>query len=257
MIKVICLLILLNISITIEAANPKAIVQTTMGNFTILLFQDKVPNTVNNFIKLVDKDFYNGIIFHRVIKDFMSQTGDPTGTGRGGCGYTFKDEFDPSLRHSKAGIVSMANRGPDTNGSQFFITAVPTPHLDDKHSIFGEIIKGMDVCNKINSCEVGANDKPLKDIQIIKIDIIKEFSETEKTLASKALIEADTLLKENYKLFQKESPETSLDDIKNKGDLFLFIWKINFSDQTKARFWIKAKRTDDKFNFLEYHFNLK
>jgi len=257
MIRVLCLLILLNISIAIEAANPKAIIETTMGNFTILLFQDKAPRTVNNFIQLAGKNFYNGIIFHRVIKGFMSQTGDPTGTGSGGCGYSFKDEFDPSLRHSKAGIVSMANRGPDTNGSQFFITAAPTPNLDDKHSVFGEIIEGIDICDKINSCEVGPDDKPLKDIKIIKIDIIKEFSEVNTSLALKALTQADSLLKENYTLFQKEPLKVTVDDIKSKGDLFLFIWKIDFNDQTKARFWLKAKKIDNTFNFLEYHFNLK
>lgn len=122
-----------------------AILNTDKGEIRLKLFADKTPKTVNNFVFLARQGFYDGTIFHRVIKDFMAQGGDPTGSGRGGPGYRFEDEFHPSLRHDKAGILSMANAGPGTNGSQFFITHVPTPWLDGKHSVFGQVIEGMDV----------------------------------------------------------------------------------------------------------------
>jgi cyclophilin family peptidyl-prolyl cis-trans isomerase len=122
-----------------------ATLKTDKGEMVIKLFADKVPNTVNNFVFLARQGFYDGTVFHRVINNFMVQGGDPTGTGRGGPGYSFKDEFHPSLRHTRRGILSMANAGPNTNGSQFFITHGPTPHLDDKHAVFGELISGEDV----------------------------------------------------------------------------------------------------------------
>jgi peptidyl-prolyl cis-trans isomerase B (cyclophilin B) len=138
-----------------EAAKPAAIkdirviVKTTKGDIEGTLFASKVPMTAANFLNLAKRGYYNGIAFHRVIPDFMIQGGDPTGTGAGSPGYRFADEFDASLKHSKPGIFSMANAGPATNGSQFFITHVPTPHLDGKHSVFGEVTKGQDVVNKI------------------------------------------------------------------------------------------------------------
>ena len=122
-----------------------ATIHTDKGDITVQLFADKTPKTVNNFVFLAKQGFYDGTIFHRVIKDFMAQGGDPTGTGRGGPGYDFADEFHPSLRHDKPGILSMANAGPNTNGSQFFITHVPTPWLDRKHSVFGQVTQGMEV----------------------------------------------------------------------------------------------------------------
>jgi len=122
---------------------------TDKGDIEMELFVDKTPLTVNNFVFLAREGFYDGTIFHRVIADFMVQGGDPTGKGTGGPGYRFADEFHPSLRHSKPGIFSMANAGPGTNGSQFFITHVPTPWLDGKHSIFGQVISGLDVLMSI------------------------------------------------------------------------------------------------------------
>lgn len=116
-----------------------ATLKTDKGDIFIELFADKTPKTVNNFVFLARAGFYDGTIFHRVIDDFMAQAGDPTGTGRGGPGYRFPDEFHPTLRHDKPGILSMANAGPNTNGSQFFITHVPTPWLDNKHSVFGQV----------------------------------------------------------------------------------------------------------------------
>jgi cyclophilin family peptidyl-prolyl cis-trans isomerase len=127
----------------------KASIETDKGSMVLELFADKTPKTVNNFVFLAREGFYNGTIFHRVIADFMVQGGDPTGTGRGGPGYRFADEFHPSLKHDKPGILSMANAGPGTNGSQFFITHIPTPWLDGKHSVFGEISEGMDVLMSI------------------------------------------------------------------------------------------------------------
>lgn len=126
-----------------------ATISTDKGDMVVELFADKTPKTVNNFVFLAREGFYDGTIFHRVIADFMVQGGDPTGTGRGGPGYRFADEFHPSLKHSKPGILSMANAGPGTNGSQFFITHVPTPWLDGKHSVFGQITSGMDVLMSI------------------------------------------------------------------------------------------------------------
>ncbi len=122
-----------------------ATLETDKGVIVLELFADKTPKTVNNFVFLAQEGFYDGTIFHRVIGDFMAQGGDPTGTGTGGPGYRFADEFHPSLKHNKPGLFSMANAGPGTNGSQFFITHVPTPWLDGKHSIFGQVIQGMDV----------------------------------------------------------------------------------------------------------------
>lgn len=122
-----------------------ALIHTEKGDIKVNLFEKQTPMTVNNFVFLARAGFYDGTIFHRVILNFMVQGGDPTGTGTGGPGYQFADEFDPGLKHNKPGILSMANAGPGTNGSQFFITHVPTPWLDGKHSVFGEVVEGMEV----------------------------------------------------------------------------------------------------------------
>ena len=132
-------------------ANRAAQVKTNLGSFTIELFEDRAPKTTKNFIDLAEKGFYDGVIFHRVIKDFMIQGGDPTGTGRGGPGYTITDEFHPELKHTGPGILSMANAGPNTGGSQFFITLEATPWLDGKHAVFGEVTEGMDVVEAIGT----------------------------------------------------------------------------------------------------------
>ena len=129
-------------------------IETNRGVIVLKLYASQAPRTVNNFVCLADDGYYDGVPFHRVLKDFMIQTGDPTGTGRGGPGYTFKDEFDPKLKHDCPGVLSMANAGPGTNGSQFFITHVPTPWLDGKHSVFGQVTQGQDVVNAIQQGDV-------------------------------------------------------------------------------------------------------
>ena len=147
-------------------------IETTMGDIEADLFGSKAPRTVQNFVTLAKKGFYDGIIFHRVIPDFMIQTGDPTGTGMGGPGFSFADEFSPELRHSKPGILSMANSGPNTNGSQFFITEAATPWLDDRHSVFGEVTKGIEVVHQIARVSKDPNDKPLQEVKMKKVSVL-------------------------------------------------------------------------------------
>ena len=146
-----------------------ATIKTDLGDISIQLHADKAPKTVNNFVFLARDGFYNGLIFHRVIADFMAQGGDPTGTGRGGPGYQFDDEFHPQLRHDGPGVLSMANAGPNTNGSQFFITHVATPWLDDRHSVFGKVIDGIDVLLSIPPRDPSEPHAPSIAIQVIEI----------------------------------------------------------------------------------------
>ena len=163
---------------------------TSEGNFSVRLFDEETPNTVANFTGLADgskewtdprsgrkvnQPYFNGTVFHRVIDRFMIQGGDPLGQGTGGPGYTFADEFHPKLRHTKAGILSMANRGPNTNGGQFFITLAATPWLDDKHSVFGEVVEGMDVVKKIGGTPTSKpGDRPIKAITVQTVTIEKK-----------------------------------------------------------------------------------
>lgn len=147
----------------------QAKIVTDVGEIVVDLWADKAPKTVNNFVFLAREGFYDGVIFHRVIDEFMAQTGDPTGTGTGGPGYRFEDEFHPELRHDGPGVLSMANAGPGTNGSQFFITHVATPWLDDKHSVFGKVAEGMPVLNSIPVREPSNPNAPATTIQTIEI----------------------------------------------------------------------------------------
>jgi peptidyl-prolyl cis-trans isomerase A (cyclophilin A) len=153
-----------------------AVFDTTEGQFKARLFADKTPKTVENFVGLAEgaktgKPFYDGLIFHRVIPDFMIQGGCPEGSGRGGPGYKFADEFHPDLKHTKPGILSMANAGPNTNGSQFFITVAATPWLDNHHSVFGEIVEGYDVVKKISQAPRDSGDRPKKEVKIRALKI--------------------------------------------------------------------------------------
>ncbi len=165
-------------------SNPVVIMETSMGIIEIELFVKETPKTVENFIGLTKKGYYNGIIFHRVIANFMIQGGDPTGTGRGGesiWGKPFEDEVSPKLKHDGPGILSMANAGPNTNGSQFFITLVPTPHLDGRHSVFGKVVKGMDVVQAIGKVETTKpGDRPKKDVVMQKV-YLKDAKAAEKS----------------------------------------------------------------------------
>jgi cyclophilin family peptidyl-prolyl cis-trans isomerase len=144
-------------------------IDTDMGTMVVQLFADKAPVTVNNFVFLARQGFYDGTIFHRVIKDFMAQGGDPTGTGTGGPGYRFRDEFHPDLKHDGPGTVSMANAGPNTNGSQFFITHAATPWLDRKHSVFGQIVEGMDVLLAIPARDPSRGEQPAVKIRNLTV----------------------------------------------------------------------------------------
>jgi peptidyl-prolyl cis-trans isomerase A (cyclophilin A) len=166
-------------------------VDTTLGSFTIELFEDRAPKTVANFVALAEgtkewrhpgtgqkstKPFYDGIVFHRVIDGFMIQGGDPLGQGRGGPGYQFEDEFHPTLRHDRAGMLSMANAGPNTNGSQFFITLAPTPHLDKRHSVFGAVTEGLDIVKAIGRTPTDSHDRPKTPVVINKVTIERKES---------------------------------------------------------------------------------
>jgi peptidyl-prolyl cis-trans isomerase A (cyclophilin A) len=177
-------------SVVVQAQEKKgplyATLKTSMGDIVALLFEDKAPKTVENFVGLatgtkewidpktgerVKRPLYNGTIFHRVIPNFMIQAGDPLGNGTGGPGYRFADEFHPDLKHSKPGILSMANAGPNTNGSQFFITEQATPWLDGRHSVFGEVVKGEEVVNAIAAVPRNPRDRPLKDVVLYEVVI--------------------------------------------------------------------------------------
>ena len=155
------------------SANRKIKMTTNFGDIVAEMFEDKAPKTTKNFIDLVEKGFYNGLIFHRVIDGFMIQGGDPTGTGMGGPGYTIDDEFGPGLKHDGGGYFSMANAGPNTGGSQFFITLVPTPWLNGHHAIFGKVVEGMDIVKKIGKTSTDGADRPLKDVVMEKVEVVK------------------------------------------------------------------------------------
>jgi cyclophilin family peptidyl-prolyl cis-trans isomerase len=145
--------------------------ETSLGSIVMRLDPSGAPKTVNNFVTLARDGFYDGTVFHRVIKGFMIQGGDPTGTGRGGPGYNFEDEFESGRGFDKAGLLAMANAGPNTNGSQFFITQVPTPHLNNRHTIFGEVVEGFDIVERIVAVPTGSGDKPREDVVLTKVSI--------------------------------------------------------------------------------------
>lgn len=156
-----------------EPHHPMVTIETTKGTIALELYPEDAPKTVENFLTLAKKGFYNGIVFHRVIPGFMVQTGDPTGTGRGGPGYSFADEFSPTRTHDGPGVLSMANAGPNTNGSQFFITLKATPWLDGKHTIFGHVTQGQEVIEAIVAAPRDANDRPTTEIKMISVTVME------------------------------------------------------------------------------------
>ena len=152
-------------------SNPIVTIETNLGTIEAELFQDGAPKTVGNFVELVKKGYYDGVVFHRVIEGFMVHGGDPDGTGRGGPGYTIPDEFGEGLAHTEPGVFSMANAGPNTGGSQFFITLAATPWLDGKHAIFGKVSNGLDVVEAIGQVQTGAADRPTEDVVMEKVTV--------------------------------------------------------------------------------------
>lgn len=167
-------LLFTNATLPALADDVTAKLHTSLGLIEVRLYADKAPKTVGNFVELARSGFYDGVVIHRVVPGFVIQGGDPKGTGAGGPGYCFDDEIHPELKHAKSGILSMANSGPNTNGSQFFITLAATPSLDGKHSVFGEVTSGMDVVNRIGAAKTKAS-KPIEDIKFTKVEIVGSY----------------------------------------------------------------------------------
>lgn len=242
-----------------------ATIQTSMGNMEMKLFPDKAPQTVSNFVQLARSKFYDNLLFHRVVPGFMVQTGDPQGTGNGGPGYSFTDEFGAGLKHDKAGIVSMANSGPNTNGSQFFITVAAAPHLDGKHSIFGEITKGTDIAIAISNAKTNGT-KPEKDIKILGIDIhgdwykpgdvkkIKELSEDDIKAVTQDL--ATKLFKKVAEV-QPYGKFVSISKVaaRARGPMAQIFYKADFSKKKELNMVLVGEIKDKVFKLQEFQFS--
>lgn len=240
-------------------------ITTTMGVIEGKLFYKQAPKTVSNFVELARKGFYNGIIFHRVIKEFMIQTGDPKGNGTGGPGYTFADEIIPELKHSKPGMLSMANSGPNTNGSQFFITVKETPNLDGRHAVFGEVTSGLDVAIKISEVKTAPGDRPEKDLKMDKVEIlgdwfkpvavekIKEMGEDDlKKLTQKPI---ETLLK---KIGEAQSlgnlQKASFGQARSRGDKAQVEFSADFEKSKGAQLLLYGEVKNNNFEILQFQF---
>ncbi len=241
-----------------------ATIRTSMGNMEMRLFPDKAPQTVANFVQLARSKFYDNLLFHRVVPGFMIQTGDPQGTGNGGPGYSFADEFGPGLKHDKAGMVSMANSGPNTNGSQFFITVAPAAHLDGKHSIFGEITKGTDIAIAISNAKT-TGTKPEADIKILGIDVhgdnykpvevkkIKELAEADMQALTQDL--ATRLFKkiaevQNYGKFASITKVAA----RSRGSMIQIIYKADFSKKKELNIVLIGEGNEKTFKLQEFQF---
>ncbi len=245
----------------------KVKITTSLGLIEAKLFYDKTPKTVSNFVTLARKGFYNGLKFHRVIPKFMIQTGDPNGDGTGGPGYSFPDEFSPTLKHSKAGMLSMANAGSNTNGSQFFITVEPQSRLDGKHAVFGEVTSGLDVAIKISEVET-ANDTPKTDVKMDKVEIIGDWYKPEsiESFAIKPLVkeEVEKLTKSSVeKLLGKISEAQSLGKLVDfivvdfraaPGQPVQILYKANFAQNKGAQLAIMGLSKGTVFEIEQFQF---
>lgn len=244
----------------------KVLIKTSMGDIEAKLYYKEVPNTVSNFVTLARKGFYNGIVFHRVIPKFMIQTGDPKGNGTGGPGYQFKDEFHPTLKHSEAGILSMANSGPNTNGSQFFITVAPTPHLDNRHSVFGKVTKGLDIAIKISDVATDGS-KPLKPIKMEKVEIIGDWFKPVDVEKTKEVSEDEIrkLTEDTAKQLLTKSGEAlklgALKSHKMEGSraqepMFMAEYAAEFANAKSVKLTVIGKKdAKGAFDVLQYQFS--
>lgn len=245
------------------ASDPTVRITTNMGVIEARLFASKAPKTVSNFVELARKGFYNGIIFHRVIPDFMVQTGDPKGDGTGGPGYSFADEIVPDLKHDKAGILSMANAGPDTNGSQFFITVKPTPHLDGRHAVFGEVTKGLENVIAISKVKT-VNDRPEKPVKMEKVEIIGDFKPvtvekiremSEDDLRKMAQAPVDKLLKKIGEAQGLGSFKKSvIKNARSKGTKAQIEFSAEFDKAPKAMIVVFGEVKDSSFDVVQFTF---
>jgi cyclophilin family peptidyl-prolyl cis-trans isomerase len=243
----------------------KARIKTTMGEIEIRLFHDKAPQTVSNFVTLARQGFFKGHLFHRVIPGFMVQTGDPEGNGTGGPGYTFADEFRPELKHDKAGIVSMANSGKDTNGSQFFITVAPTPHLDGKHTVFGEVTQGLETVLAISNVKTNGTT-PEKEIKIENVDILGTWYKPQDVIKIKQYSEdeirkfthdfATQILKKIADLQQKygKYQTSSLVAARSRGSQVQAYYKADFSDKKELQLVLVGEIVSGKFVMKQVQF---
>jgi cyclophilin family peptidyl-prolyl cis-trans isomerase len=260
-------LVLALFSVVAVAADPTAVMETSMGTIKIKLFGDKAPVTVSNFIELAQKGFYDGLSFHRVIPKFMIQGGDPKGDGTGGPGYSFQDEFHKDLRHSKAGILSMANSGPATNGSQFFITVAPTPHLDDKHSVFGEVTEGLDIAIKIS--EAPSNETRPKDAITIKkltinkgdfkpVSVAKEkgISEEEVQKLTSAAIKKLLVKTGEVQAYGKFKSFTFKKGM-SKGNMVQGIYIVDYEKTKGVQAMVVGTAVKDKFDLKHFQFSVE
>lgn len=254
-----------NTTATTKSNEPlKFRITTTLGVIEGTLFHDKAPQTVSNFVTLTRKGFYDGIIFHRVIPDFMVQTGDPLGNGTGGPGYTFADEFSSGLKHDKEGLLSMANRGPNTNGSQFFITVAKTSHLDNRHTIFGEVTQGMDIVKKIASVKTN-NTKPITPIKMTKVEILGDWYKPNPVTTYKELSEKELeqITRKSTEQLMKKIAEaqgfgglkkTSFQYAQTRGSTAQVAYKCEFEKTPEVQVFLMGETNDRKFNLKQMQF---
>lgn len=241
-----------------------AVIETNLGTIEARLFEDQAPRTVANFVTLARRGFYDGIIFHRVIPGFMIQTGDPKGDGTGGPGYTFADEFSPKLRHDTPGILSMANSGPNTNGSQFFITVAPTPHLNGKHAVFGEVVKGQDIAVKISQVPTDGS-RPREKVFMRKVTIVGDWYkpakvETQKSITadeikSKATPQAEALARAIGKALGLGGVrKITASDAQASGRRARAIWSVEFEKEKSANLLLGGEMKGDTLDVFQIQF---